>query len=179
MASLSRGSYTYGNKSWAQIILITGANVGDTVWDTTYSKRRVWDGSNFIHSSQASIETTGIVDEGYMVTISSTSNNKIEPETGFADSECVIGVVEDGKNNTSGDIVTMTYHGSVKARIDSTVYNSNTGNFVYSYNGVPGSPAGIVLSAGFAAAGAVGHYLDSFSNIDTLNNIIFRPLERY
>jgi hypothetical protein len=177
MASLSRGSYTYGNKSWSQIILITGANVGDTVWDTTYSKRRIWDGYNFVHGSQVSIETTGTVDDGYVVTISSTNDNKIDPETGSGDAECVIGVVEDGKTNTSGDIVTMTYHGLVKARIDSVTYNSYTGYFIYSYTSLPVAN-GIVVSWSSAGPGVIGHYLDSFSNIDTLNNIIFRPVER-
>lgn len=174
MATLTRGRYTYGNQTWANIILITGANVGDTVWDTTYQKKRMWDGNNFVHASQKSmVTTTGLID-GAVVVSSSTVNNQIAFQALAADTEGIIGIVENGKGNVIGVTVPMTYHGDVKALVIASAGNpsapgdylkNDTTNNGYATTAAP-------------TAGTFGHYIDASATTTGLRRILFRPVER-
>jgi hypothetical protein len=175
MATLSNGRYTYGNKTWAVIQTITGAIVGDTVWDSTYNKRRVWDGSNFVHGSQASVITaTGFLDGG-IATVSTTVNNNISFQAGAADTECVIGVVENGKGNVTGVSATMTYHGDVRALVIASPGGgaANPGEYVE----VDTANNGYSTTVG-AGVGTFGQYLDVGVTVTGLRRILFRPVER-
>ena len=175
MATLSNGRYTYVNKTWAVIQTITGANVGDTVWDSTYNKRRAWDGSNFVHGSQATlITTTGFLDGG-IATVSTTTNNLISFQAGAGDTECVIGVVENGKGNVIGVSATMTYHGDVKALVVASggAGAANPGEYVE----VDTTTNGYSTTA-IAGVGTFGQYLDAAATTTGLRRILFRPIER-
>jgi hypothetical protein len=174
MATLTRGRYTYGNQTWANIILITGANVGDTVWDTTYQKKRMWDGNNFVHANQKTqINTAGLINGGVVV-VSSTVNNQIAPQQLAVDTEGIIGIVEDVKTGAIGSACTMTYHGDVKALVIASAGNpsapgdylkNDTTNVGYATTAAP-------------TAGTFGHYLDASATTTGLRRILFRPVER-
>lgn len=179
MGTLSRGSFTYGNKTNAQIILITGANEGDTVWDTTYNKRRMWDGDNFIHCNQKSLgTTTGFLDGG-IATVSSTTNNLASFQNLAADTEIPIGVVENGKGNVAGGgpIVPMTYHGDVRAQVTAGGGGNaaNPGDYVRNDTGT--SRQGYADTAA-AGVGTFAHYIDATATATGLRRVIFRPVER-
>ena len=174
MGVLTRGHFTYGSQTWANIILITGANAGDTVWDTTYAKKREWDGNNFVHANQKSmVTTTGFLDGGVGVS-SSTVNNQLGFQALAADTEGVIGIVENGKGNVIGVTVPMTYHGTVKALVVATGVNpSNPGDFVKNdttSNGYANTAA--------AGAGTFALYVDAAATTTGLRSIVFRPVER-
>ena len=174
MATLSNGRYTYGNKTWAVIQTITGANVGDTVWDSTYNKRRIWDGSNFVHGSQASVITTAGFLDGGIATVSTTVNNNISFQAGVGDTECVIGVVENGKGNVAGVSATMTYHGDVRALVIASGGNpANPGEYVEVDTGNNGYSTTVAVGVG-----TFGQYLDVAVTTTDLRRILFRPVER-
>ena len=175
MGILTRGHFTYGSQTWANIILITGATIGDTVWDTTYAKKREWDGNNFVHANQKSmITTTGLID-GAVVVSSATVNNQIGFQALAADTEGIIGIVENGKGNVIGVTVPMTYHGTVKALVVAGASGAaaNPGDFVKNdttSNGYANTAA--------AAAGTFALYVDAAATTTGLRSIIFRPVER-
>ena len=176
MGVLTRGHYTYGSKIWSDIILITGANIGDTVWDTTYDKKREWDGNNFVHANQKSMVTTTGLLNGSVVVSSSTGNNQIASQALAADTEGIIGVVENGKGNVVGVSVPMTYHGTVKALVVATAGNpSNPGDFVKNATGA--SQQGYANTAA-AGAGTFALYVDAAATNNGLRSIVFRPVER-
>jgi hypothetical protein len=176
MATLSRGSYTYGNKTWAVIQTIVGASVGDTVWDTTYNKRRVWDGSNFVHGSQLTALTAAGFLDGGIATVSPSTNNRVSPQAGAADTECVIGVVENGKGSTAGVSATVTYHGDVRALVVASGANpANTGEYLEVATGAGDNGYAITDTAG---VGTFGQYLDASTTTTGLRRILFRPVER-
>ena len=174
MGVLTKGHYTYGRKTWADIILITGANIGDTVWDTTYAKKREWDGNNFVHANQKSmITTTGLLD-GAVVVSSSTVNNQIAFQALAADTECIIGIVENGKGNVAGVNVPMTYHGTVKALVVATAGNpAAPGDFVKNDTTTNG-----YANTAAAGAGTFALYVDANATTTGLRSIVFRPVER-
>jgi hypothetical protein len=175
MAALTRGRYTYGSQTWANIILITGANIGDTVWDTTYQKRRMWDGNNFVHANQKSmVTTTGLLD-GAVVVSSNTVDNQIKFQALAADTEGIIGIVENGKGNVIGVTVPMTYHGDVRALVVASGGGgaANPGDYVKNdttNNGYANTAA--------PSAGTFAHYMDAAATTTGLRRILFRPVER-
>lgn len=174
MATLTIGRYTYGRKTWADIILITGANVGDTVWDTTYSKKRMWDGHNFVHANQKSVITAAGLLNGGVAVISSTTNNQIVGQQLATDTEGIIGIVEDAKSLAVGVYVTMTYHGDVKALVVASGANpSAPGDYLKNDT----TNVGYAITA-LPAAGTFGHYLDASATTTGLRRILFRPVER-
>lgn len=174
MATLTRGRYTYGNQTWANIILITGANVGDTVWDTTYQKKRMWDGNNFVHANQKSVNNVATLINGGAVVISSTTNNRVAPQQLAVDTEGIIGIVEDVKTGAANTWCTMTYHGDVKALILASAGNPATpGDYIK--NDTTNVGYSITAAAG---AGTFGHYLDASATTSGLRRILFRPIER-
>ena len=120
MGILTKGKYTYGNKTYAEILAFTSSvapNTGDTVFDTTYNKLRSWDGNNFIHTHQKSaVVQAGILDGAIMV-VSSTTDNNINFQQGATDTEGIIGVVEYSKGGAAGTNVPMTYFGDVETTI--------------------------------------------------------------
>lgn len=174
MGVLTRGHFTYGSQTWANIILITGANIGDTVWDTTYSKKREWDGNNFVHANQKSmVTTTGLLD-GAVVVSSSTVNNQIAFQALAADTEGIIGIVENGKGNVIGVNVPMTYHGAVKALVIAAGGNpADPGDFIKNST----ANNGYAISAP-AGSGTFALYVDASTTATGLRSIIFRPVER-
>lgn len=174
MGVLTKGHFTYGSQTWANIILITGANIGDTVWDTTYSKKREWDGNNFVHANQKSmVTTTGLID-GAIVVSSSTVNNQIAFQALLADTEGIIGIVENGKGNVIGANVPMTYHGNVKALVIATAGNpASPGDFVKNDTTLNG-----YANTAIAGAGTFALYVDAAATTTGLRSIVFRPVER-
>lgn len=115
MGVLAKGGYTYGNKTWTQIKAITGAQVGDTVFDTTYRKRRMWDGDNFIHGHSVSVENsfteTLASQDGYIVGVDPDNDSQVRRSYTTADVEIIVGVFEDVKSSTDGDICPVCYFG--------------------------------------------------------------------
>ena len=174
MGVLTRGNFTYGSQSWANIILITGANTGDTVWDTTYSKKREWDGNNFVHANQKSMVTsTGLID-GAVIVSSATVNNQVGFQALAADTEGIIGIVENGKGNVIGVTVPITYHGTVKALVIATGGNPATpGDFVKNDTTNNG-----YANTALAGAGTFALYVDATATTTGLRSIVFRPVER-
>lgn len=177
MGSLTNGRFTYGNKTNAQLITITGANIGDTVWDTTYNKRRIWDGNNFVHCNQKSLGTTTGFFDGGIATVSSTVNNQASFQNGAADTEIAIGVVENGKGNATGGgpIVPVTYHGDTRALViaGNGGAAANPGDFVKNDTG-----AGGYATTDNAQPGVFALYMDATATTTGVRRILFRPIER-
>ncbi len=178
MATLSKGSFTYGNKTNAQILLITGAARGNTVWDTTNNKRRIWDGDNWVHMNQKTmLAQTGFLDGG----IATVSTTNVVDGIGFQnlapDTEIAIGVVENGKGNVIGVSVPMTYHGDVRCLVTAGAGGNaaNPGDYVRNDTG-----AGRQGYANTAAAGlgTLANYIDAAATVDGLRRVLFRPVER-
>jgi hypothetical protein len=67
MGILRKGYYTRGYKTFTQIGDLTGMKQGDTVFDTTFSFRRIYDGFNWVSGSQISIESRGIPSGGNQI----------------------------------------------------------------------------------------------------------------
>jgi hypothetical protein len=59
MGLTTKGFYTRGSKTSAEIGLMTGMVSGDTVFDTTRRERRVYDGFNWVSGNQISILSRG------------------------------------------------------------------------------------------------------------------------
>jgi hypothetical protein len=64
MGNLRNGYYTRGYKTSTEIGNLTGMKTGDTVYDTTNSFRRIYDGFNWVSGNQISFETRGIPGAG-------------------------------------------------------------------------------------------------------------------
>jgi hypothetical protein len=174
MATLTKGRYTYGSQTWANIILIAGAKVGDTVWDTTYQKRRTWDGSNFVHGNQKTQLNTAVLINGGVVVVSATTNSQITGQNLSADTEGIIGIVEDVKTGVAGSACTMTYHGDVKALVIGTGGNpASPGDYVKNDT----TNVGYANTAA-AGAGTFALYMDAAATTTGLRRILFRPVER-
>lgn len=64
MGVLRNGYYTRGYKTETEIGNLTGMKTGDSVFDTTNSFRRIYDGFNWVSGNQISLETRGIPGAG-------------------------------------------------------------------------------------------------------------------
>lgn len=181
MGVLAAGGYTHGNKTWTQIKAITGAKVGDTVFDTTYRKRRMWDGDNFIHGHSVSLENsfteTVASQDGYVVCPDPSEDNMVRRSYTTADIEIIVGVFEDVKTSTDGDVCPVCYFGYVDIW------------------GEGGSGGNAIVAGDFLKQGTVsqGHCEDVAAGANVFANYIgaditvasgsgkaiFRPIERY
>lgn len=178
MGILTRGQYTYGNKVWTDILAISQSitpNIGDTVFDTTYNKPRMWDGNNFVHSHQKSVGTVGGILNGATMVVASSANNAVDFQRGSTDTEGVIGIGEDQKTGASGSIVPVAYHGDLKALIAASAGTpATTGNYVINST----TNLGYSTTSTTTAVGDSGLYLDANTTSSGLRRILFRPVER-
>lgn len=177
MGILTKGRYTYGNKTYAQIITLSGSvtpQVGDTVFDTTNNRLRQWDGSNFVHPHQRSIPSEGGLLDGACMVASSTTNNRTNFQQGTTDTEGIIGIAENAYSGSgAGTNISLTYYGSVAALIAGATtvgeyVRNDTTNLGYT-NGVTTPAVGVfgVMYDTAIAAGAV------------TRSILFKPVTRF
>lgn len=186
MGILTRGQYTHGTQTWATIITLSGSrqiNIGDTVFDSTYNKKRTWDGFNFVHSHQASVFASGSnMSYGSALTVAANQDDAVRYSVSATDLEGVIGICEDQKSAANGDYVTVHYHGQTKALIEAAAGGGNVepGDLL-DFGGVQKYST----NAGGGAVGVYGVYIDatvttnsSTTDITTLRDIVFAPVER-
>lgn len=173
MGILTKGKYTYGNLPYSTIITITSAKVGDTVFDTTYNKLRSWDGNNFVHGHQISQETIGAILDGYVMVVASSADNKVDFQRGSADTEGVVGIGEDKKAGTIGNIVPVTYHGDTRMLIAGAAS-------VGAYVRLNTTSLGLAITAASASAGVFGFMIGPAIGAATnaVRRCLFKPVER-
>lgn len=177
MGFLSKGSYAYGNRSYTDILALTGMSLGDNVFDTTYSYERIYDGDNWVHGNQRSFTTDGGLLDGAVMIASGSNDNRIDFHNGSADSEAIIGIVEDSVNGSVGDVVPLTYHGDVRKCLvtaGASPDDAATGDYVQistSSNGYG--------DIGTLAPDIFGNYIDSAATATGERRIIFRHVERF
>ena len=174
MGILTKGKYTYGNLPWSTIITITGANIGDTVFDTTYNKLRSWDGRNFVHGHQITQETVGGILAGGVIVVASSANNKVDFQRLSTDSEGSIGIGEDAKTGSTGDFITVTYHGDVRILIDGT---AAVGNYVRNSVTVNGYGDAVTTSSAGVFGIMIGPAIVAPAT-NGLRRCLFKPVER-
>ena len=176
MGILTKGKYTYGNKTWAVIITITGAKIGDTVFDTTYSRLRSYDGNNFVCTHQKSYVSDGPMINGYLLVASPTTDNRVNFQQGVGDTEGVAALCEDARTGATGDTISCIYFGDTYAIIQAGAGADNA---------EPGDAWEVsTLTTGIgdiktASAGTLGYYFDSIAVTTGLRRVIFRPIDRY
>lgn len=185
MGIFTKGYYTHGSLAWSGILTLSGSrqvSIGDTVWDTTYNKKRMWDGFNFVHTHQRSVPVSGSnMSYGSVLTVSANQDDTIRYSTSTADLEGVIGVAEDQKGQANGDYIPVHYHGDVKMLVEAgTGGNSaDPGDFLDFGTLVKYSNPDPL------AVGTYAIYIDTtattnstLGNVATLRRVIFRPVER-
>lgn len=186
MGYLTRGYYTHGNLSWSTIITLSGSrqiNIGDTVFDTTYNKKRMWDGHNFVHTHQKSIPVSGSnMSYGGVVTVSANQDDTIRFTISTADAEGIIGIAEDQKTRSNGDFIPVHYHGDVKVLAEAGNGAAALDPNDYMDIGTIQQFSNVVTSP---AVGIYALYLDTstttnstLANAATLKRVLFRPVER-
>ncbi len=101
MGLSSKGFYTRGNKTSAQIESLTGMTSGDTVFDTTRQERRVYDGFNWVSGNQISLISRG-------VTAGGSTNQLCGAACAFADLDFTVisGVASTNNENVIGSLQT-------------------------------------------------------------------------
>ena len=184
MGILTRGQYTHGTLTWNQILLLSSSrqlNTGDTVFDTTYNKKRMWDGFNFVHTHQASVVASGSgTNYGSVVTVSANTDDAIRFTVSLTDAEGVIGVAEDQKGSANADVLPIHYHGYTRLLAEAAP-------------ATPLAPAdlmdlGTLQKYSNTVTAGVGVYAISINTSVTANStagdtgslrdVIFRPIER-
>jgi hypothetical protein len=102
MGILRNGYYTRGYKTSTEIDALTNMKVGDSVFDTTNSFRRIYDGFNWVSSNQVSLTTNGIPGAGNQLNgsvsrVTTTNDLTIESAISPTNNSNVIGVVQTPK----------------------------------------------------------------------------------
>lgn len=176
MGILRIGGYTYGNDSYANIIALTGMSVGDTVFDTDHHQKRIYDGDNWVHGNQITQETTGGLLDGAWMIQSASADDKVHFQGGSADTEGIIGIVEDEKTQSVGDMVAVSYAGDIKKCLitaGAAGDNAEPADFVEINTASAGY--GDIQSAG---VGTSAIYLDAVATATGERRVLLRGCEK-
>jgi hypothetical protein len=121
MGILRNGYYTRGYKNETEIGNLTGMKTGDTVFDTTNSFRRIYDGFNWVSGNQISLETRGIPSGG------NQSNGAISRPSTLIDSAVASGRSTENLSNCIG-VLQTTLVGGVPIGNKANIQYSNIAN---------------------------------------------------
>ena len=134
MGNLRKGFFTRGYKTSTEIVSLTEMEIGDTVFDTTWSVRKVYDGNNWVSSLQVSMISDGIPSgggqgNGSCAAVSGTNDFRIQSGISTANDYNLIGAVQSPGGTVSiGDYTVLQYSGV--GNIAAANVTINRGNFV-------------------------------------------------
>jgi hypothetical protein len=123
MGILRNGYYTRGYKTETEIGNLTGMKTGDSVFDTTNSFRRIYDGFNWVSGNQISLETRGIPGAGNQL------NGAISRPSTLVDLAVASGRNPDNVSNCIG-VLQTTLVGGVPIGNKANIQYSNIANAV-------------------------------------------------
>lgn len=119
MGVIKAGRYKYGYKTEVTLETFNPGTqvVGDTVFDTTRGKRRIWDGYNWATPNGKSIQysTTESVNTGDAIQADDVGNLNVRRTQGTAALESLVGFIAVGGSITAGDYKLIEYVGDVWA----------------------------------------------------------------
>jgi hypothetical protein len=147
MGILRNGYYTRGYKTETEIGNLIGMKTGDTVFDTTNSFRRIYDGFNWVSGNQISLETRGIPSGGNQL------NGAISRPSTLVDLAVASGRNPENLSNCIG-VLQTTLVGGVPIGNKANIQYSNIAN---------ATTNGSVTRGQYAAISAVYGNVDDFA----------------
>jgi hypothetical protein len=179
MGILTKGEYSRGVKTAVQIAALTGMQAGDTVFDSTWGIRKIYDGNNWVSGGQISFITDGIPTggnqtDGAASRVSANNDFRIQSGQSTANDINIIGAVQ----LASG---TLTAGSSF-----AVVQYSGIGNVASAGNGLINRGTFVELSVTFGraddnpspAVGVFGVWLTDGA-LNTPLKAFIRPIESF
>jgi hypothetical protein len=180
MGLSSKGFYSRGNKTSAQIESLTDMTSGDTVFDTTRQERRVYDGFNWVSGNQISLLSRG-------VTAGGGTNQLCGAACAFGDQDLAVisGVATANNENVIGSLqtsapgvaVTIGNYAIVQYRGAGFIANSlavSVGNNTFA--DLSTTPGRCSVSSSPTQTGVMGIWLSTGSATSAIRGLI-QPIE--
>lgn len=176
MGLLTRGGTTYGNRTTAEIDALTGMSEGDTAYDTSLNRYRVYDGLGWVGDNiivQKISNGLATVNQGNLVRPSNIANNEIGlPSTATGNYELICGSSISTIAKAQNTYCPMSYFGLQPVLYDGQGASVDPQEFVIMSTTTAGS-----MSETTATTGIFGISVQSLSS-PGLVNVIFRGPEK-
>jgi hypothetical protein len=182
MGNLRNGYYTRGYKTETEIGNLTGMKAGDSVFDTTNSFRRIYDGNNWVSGNQISLETRGIPGGLGNQLNGSLSRPSTLVDIAVSSSGNGLSGTSDNRSNSIG-VLQTTLVGGVPVGNKALIQYSNIANI--QCNGsvtrgrylVPSNVYGLVDDTTTADNGSLGIALKNTSALNEIFPIFIRTID--
>jgi len=179
MALLTRGGTTFGNRTTAQIDALTGMAEGDTVFDTSLKRYRVYDGLGWAGDNIIVQKiSTGLASaaQGNLIRPSSVANNEIGlPSVASGNLKLITATSVSTVTKAQNEYCPVSYLGVQPAKYDGVGASVDPTEYVQMSTGVAGQFTETTLGSGTAVFGVA---LETSNVAGALVNIIFRSTEK-